>query len=108
MAFSVVSTDECTEVRPMLKDKAKRQLSQLGVEMVIQNDPFHKIKNSRNSRKDEFEHKRKKSQKFSATLEDLKIVGLQQIAIQMDLKFATRSLKMRQFSCRAKIDLLKI
>ena len=83
VSFSLFTTDECSEVKTIVKDRAMKQLANNGVEMVIQNDPFHKIKNSRISRKDKFEDPRIKSQKFSITLQDLKVQGLQQIGIQL-------------------------
>ena len=61
--------------------------------MIIQNDPFHKLKNSRTARKARFEDPKFKSQKIFTKLEDLKLEGLKQIAIQMFINFEQKKMR---------------
>ena len=66
--FAVVSTDECSEVAPMLHRKATIQKDKFHLDMIIQNDPYHKLKNSRTARKARFEDPKFESQKILTRL----------------------------------------
>ena len=86
MSFAAVSTDECSEVRPLLQRKAKIQADKFGVEMKIQNDAFHRLKNNRKARKDKFENPKIQSQRVFTKLEELKLEGLKEIALQLEIE----------------------
>ena len=63
----------------------EEQKLEFGQEIILQNDAFHKLKNSRKERAAKFRDSKINSQKLSAKLEDLKICGLQQIALQFGM-----------------------
>ena len=72
MPFAVVSTDECSAVRPLLSRKSNSQMAKLGVEIKIQNDAFHKIRNNRKARQVKFGDQKIMSGRVTSKLENIK------------------------------------
>ena len=85
VALAVVSTDECGELVQLIERHSKRQIGTFGVEVEAQNDPFHKIKNSKKARKGRFQDSKIESQKLFTLLKDMKVDGLKDILIQMNI-----------------------
>ena len=76
------------------------QLEKLNIEIKIQNDPFHKLKNNRKARNAEFKDKKIETQKVFTKLEHLKLEGLKQLAYQKGVRIRDKLNK------RALIDIL--
>ena len=85
LILSIISTDDSSEFRSLLFKKSQEQQLEFDQEIIIQNDAFHKLKNSRKVRATKFRDSKINSQKLSAKLEDLKICGMQQIALQFGM-----------------------
>ena len=88
---SVISTDECGSLGKILEKESKIQADQFGIEIIVQNDPFHKIKNARKARKAKYKDQKLESQKFATMFEDLKLIGLVEIASQMGVSLKQKN-----------------
>ena len=78
--LAVISTDECGSLGSMLNRKSKIQGEKFGIDITLQNDPFHKLKNSKKARKSKFQDQKIESQKLVTKLENLERAALIEIA----------------------------